>query len=222
MKFKGIAVSVLALAPVLFGRPSSGETLDHGVQEPKTMPQLACAGVPADAVFIPSVSRVWAIQQADQVRLVFSNQPLSCAAALSGASAQAAFDGELANLSVETCSDGWTKEFGVADARPGVFDLAEVGISPTEAMTRVEVQQSFGCNPSSECRVVITGSSLGGSVPSADGGVVVNHGPDATLEIYSVSEECLSGRLSNFKSLREFPPPPDMNGVFVAQWCSAE
>ena len=179
------------------------------------MQDQTCAGVPDDAVFSPNVSRVWAIQLADQVRLVFSNHAISCAAARGGAGLQGNFTSELADLSRKTCSDGYVFDFGVPDPEPGVVDLAEVGISSTEGM--VQIEQGFGCSP--EC---YAGAAMG-SLPAVGApDAPVFHGPDATLEIYSVTDECFSGRLSNYKSHQTLPLPPDMNGAFIAQWCPAE
>jgi hypothetical protein len=231
MKLKGIAVCVLSLTPVLLGRPSSGQTLNNNTA-PQTMPALACPGVPSDAAFISSVSVVWAIQQGNQVRLVFSNQPISCAAALGGAGAQHGFSSELAGLSEATCTDSWINEFSVANAQPGVFDLSVVGIGPAESKTRVEqLQLGFGCAASTECRVtsMVSGGSAPAQVPVGDSASTapvgipapVSAGPDAMLEIFSNNEVCLSGRLSDYIPRPSVPPPPDMNGVFVAQWCTA-
>jgi hypothetical protein len=213
MKSKALLFSpLLALIPTLFGRPSVGETIEHGELPPgNSVPEGSreiCPGVPEDVDFIPHIRTGWAVAAGERVRVQFSDLVLACSADEGGG---------LMETSTSDCRSGWAFGFELpADLEPGTYELSEIGSNYTETMTTVE--DGPGC--SSGCSGSGVGSSGSGSGPA--GGSGAPSAPKATLEIYSVNVDCIAGRISGFVSNQIEPPPPEFNGAFHAVRCTAE
>jgi hypothetical protein len=204
MKAKHILlVSVVALLPALIGRPSYGETIEHGDLLPgNSIPEgsaALCPGVPDDVALIPELQTGWAVDIGDgALRLVFSDRVIACGASESGA---------ISDYARDACESGWAIGFDLpVELEPGVYDLSEV----TSVFSETIAQGETGSGCSSECSVA---SSGGGTWPGAPG-------PEGTLEIYSVNDDCITGRLAGFVSTQIEPPPPEFNGAFHAVRCN--
>jgi len=198
---------LLILIPSLFGRESSGETLRHGSSLPgNTIPegsQAICGGVPNDVALIENLRTGWAVDQASGsgVRLVFSDRSLACA------------DDEEASLLADTekeCASGWSFSLLLPAEllSPGIYELAERQVGFRHTMTVAE-PPGPGCD--SSCNF---GGSGGGLIPGS------GTGPGSTLEIYAVSDECITGRLTGLETGQFAPPPPNWDGAFHAVRCT--
>lgn len=200
---------LLILIPSLFGRESSGETLRHGDSLPgNTIPegsQAICGGVPSDVALIQNLRTGWAVAQpaSDAVRLVFSDRSLGCeddetTALLSGTERE--------------CVSGWSFSLLLPPEllSPGVYELPTQHVGFRNTMTEVD-PSGPGCG--SRCSRGASGSS-GGIVPGNE------VGPPGTLEIYAVSEECITGRLTGLTTGQIAPPPPNWDGAFHAVRCA--
>jgi hypothetical protein len=196
---------LLILIPSLFGRESLGETLRHGSLPGNTIPegsQAICGGVPNDVALIENLRTGWAVDQptGSGVRLVFSDRSLACA------------DDEQASLLADTekeCASGWSFSLLLPPEllSPGSYELGEhVGFRNT-----ITEAQPPGPGCGSSCN---HGGTGGGTIPGGGTGLA------ATLEIYAVSDECITGRLSGLKTGQLAPPPPSWDGAFHAVRCT--
>ena len=197
-----ILVSMVTVLPALIGRPSYGETIEHGDLPPgNAIPEgsaALCPGVPDDVGLIPDLQTGWAVDLGEGAhRLVFSNQVIGC-----GASEGKAIE----DYARQACESAWAIGFELpVELEPGVYDLSEV----TSVFSESIAQGESGTGCSSECSVSASG---GGTVPGAPG-------PAGTLEIYTVNDDCITGRLSGYVSSQIEPPPPEFNGAFHAVRC---
>lgn len=205
MKLKPALVLIALGIPALFGRTTNGETVRHGEfgpgsQVPEESAAL-CEELPDDVEMIPGLTTGWAVAQEDSgaVRLIFSDIALAC---------ENDADSSLSEISRTECISGWSYSY-VLPAEvlvPGSYNLADYAVDFREQQSTAE--HNAGC--SSEC----AGSGIGGgTAPSGNG-------PDAVLEIYSVSDECITGRLTGLDTGQISPPPPELNGAFHAVRCS--
>lgn len=206
MKSKTLGWFVLAgLTTILFGKASRSETIDHGVQPApgNSIPQGSqsiCHGVPADVAFITGLRTGWAIAQPQSasIELLFSDQPLACQ--------ELGFEG-IGTIAQERCVSAWSFSVLLPPEMqmPGVYTLADHPVGFQNSLATMV--SSDGC-----------GEACSGGV-SAGGGAPEGLGPPGTVEIYSVTEQCITGRFQGLMTGQIQPPPPDLNGAFHAVRC---
>jgi hypothetical protein len=194
--------------PTVLEDLGTAKPLDHGgdfglgSQVPEGSASV-CESLPDGVDFIPELRSGWAVAQDDSqsVRLVFSNAALECG------------DDPGARMSKlsHQCVAAWSYSLLVPSEllQPGTYDLAQYTVGYTDAQSLPD--RGAGCG--SDCSAGMTG---GGLAPG--GGAKV----EATLEIYSASDECVTGRISGLKNNQIEPPPPEFNGGFHAVRCSPE
>ena len=114
------------------------------------------------------------------------------------------------SMSSKGCASHWTYRLSVPMTAlpPGSIDLHAVGADFGDLMNTSTPKSGGGCSDE-DCTSAIYGV----------GGADVNEG--ATLEIYSVSAGCITGRLSGLTSLSDGAPMPPVNGAFFAVPCGA-
>jgi len=198
-------VIVLAGVPTLFQRPLAGETLHHGTPLPgNSIPEgsaALCPGVPEGEPFIANLRTGWAVETPgdDAIRLVFSDREIAC---------QDDEGAALMSLADATCSSGWTISLLLPPELqvPGRYQLSGSGVVFRDTM--VSAEPGGGCRDGCQ-----HAGSSGGTVPGAQG-------PNAELEIFSATDECITGRLHGLKSGQLVPPPPNWDGAFHAVRCT--
>jgi len=144
-----------------------------------------------------NVKTAWAMRQpSGDVRLLFSDQTLACR------------DPERAPIPSPECNPRWHFAFTLTPylQAPGVYNLNEYEVGYEDSV--VMQTPAHGCNSSPGCM---------GSGTGAAGGA---KGPDGTIEIYSVSEECVTGRVLRLEKGWSNPEQPDFTGAFQAVICA--
>jgi hypothetical protein len=198
---------LVALAPALFGSVSQSEVIHHdaGVASTSGAPpgsEGICSGVPDEVPFIANLKTGWAIAQpsSNTVRLVFSDQVIGCE--------NDAFN-TMIDAAQKACTSAWGFSFllPAEHQTPGTFDLSTYEADYQEAMAFEASEQPRGCGP----RPCGGGAFSGGTGPV---------GPSATVEIYSATDQCITGRLQGLPLVMSQPPPPDWDGAFHAVRCA--
>jgi hypothetical protein len=229
-------VVLLGLGPILFGKTSRSETISHGVPtvppDPgNTIPQgsqAICPGVPDGVALIPGLRTGRALAQSSfatvpqpppgSVVLLFSDQPLACQDLGVWGIDKIVRDSEIAQGG---CVSAWSFSILLPPEMqmPGVYTLADhqTGFENSIAMGETqETSTTGGCGggPGGPGRPACasSGASLGGG-----GGP---QGPPGTVEIYSVTDQCITGRFQGLMTGQIQPPPPDFNGAFHAVRCT--
>lgn len=190
--------------PAAFVRASSGETIEHGeFGAGSNVPgdsRAICADLPDGVEFIPELTSGWALTNTEtgRVRLIFSNLALECKTGTEAATLKQASD---------NCISAWSSSFELPAEllRPGTYDLSQY-LASFEPLT-AHVEPGFAC------------SSCSSAGPVAGPRRADGMGPDALLEIYSVSDNCITGRIAGLTTGQNFPPPPEYNGGFHAVRC---
>jgi hypothetical protein len=205
MKSKALAwVALAGLAPILFGKTSRSETISHGVQPApgNTIPQgsqAICQGVPDGIALIPRLRTGWAIGQppSANIQLLFSDQPLAC---------QELGTEGIGKIAQERCVSAWSFSILLPSEMqtPGVYTLADHQVAFQNSTATMAPSQGCG------------GCSGGGSGGSGGGGPGT---PPGTVEIYSVTDQCITGRFQGLETGQIQPPPPELNGAFHAVRC---
>lgn len=195
------------LTPILFGQTSRSETINHGVAPaPGNMipqgSQAMCPGVPAGIALITNLRTGWAIAQPQSanIQLLFSDLPLACQ--------DLGVEG-IGPIALESCVNAWS--FGLTlppeMQMPGVYNLPDYQVG--------FVVSSASVDPARGCSGACSGlSGVGGSSnPTAPG-------PPGTLEIYSITDQCITGRVQGLPTGQGAPPPPSLDGAFHAVRCA--
>ena len=206
MKITRPLVLIALLSPALLDSIGSAQTVVHGEFGPgSSVPDESssvCEDLPKDIDFIANLTTGWAVEQPDTggVRLIFSDVPLSCSDDA---------DTGLTEIAREQCIGGWSYSLLIPESMlaPGLYDLSEYSVEFREQDAQVGGSGGLGCDDS--CPVSGSG---GGTAP---GGRV-----DARLELYSVSKDCITGRVIGLSTGQIEPPPPDLNGGFHAVRCA--
>ena len=158
-----------------------------------------CASIPDGISPIPNLKTAWAMRQpSGGIRLLFSDQTLAC------------HDPQRAPSASPECHPGWHFAFTLPPSlqAPGVYNLNEYEVGYED---NVEMATpASGCNSSPGC--MGTGSGAAGGAK----------GPDGTIEIYSVSEECVTGRVLRLDKGWSNPEQPDFTGAFQAVICAGD
>jgi hypothetical protein len=160
----------------------------------------ACPATPAGATPIAGVKTAWAIKEASGgVRLLFSDQVLACRN-----------PDWIHDLSIgPECMASWKFAFTLPPdlQKPGVYDLH--GYEADYAESVVTSLPPQGCSSEPSCGGTASGSAGGGK------------GPESTIEIYDVTDECMTGRIQRLDrgvSNSEV----DFTGTFQAVLCTPE
>jgi len=202
-----LCIAAVVGLPALLEQYGVADSLDHGSdalgpgsQIPERSAAL-CEELPNDVDFIPELRSGWAVTESDgkRVSLVFSDAALGCIA-----------DPALAIQELSShCVEAWSYTLTVPTEilKPGKYDLADYSVGFTQASSFSD--RGAGCQ--SECDHGMVG---GGTAPGAR--------IEATLEVFSVSDECITGRIRGLESGQISPPPPEWNGGFHAVRCEPE
>jgi hypothetical protein len=190
----------------LAGRTSRSETINHGVAPApgNTIPegsQAMCPGVPAGIALIPNLRTGWAMAQPQSatIRLLFSDLPLACQ--------DLGVEG-IGKIALERCVNAWSFSMTLPPEMqmPGVYSLPDH--KGDYEMSFAAIEPSQGCGGACS-----GGGGFGGSGPNGPG-------PQGTLEIYSVTDQCITGRLQGLTTGQVAPPPPSLDGAFHAVRCA--
>jgi hypothetical protein len=208
MKSKALRWIWLAgLTPILFGQTSRSETINHGVQPApgNSTPngsQAICPGVPSGVALIPDLRTGWAIAQppSTNIKLLFSDLPLACQ--------DLGVEG-IGPIALKSCVNAWSFAITLPPEMqmPGVYNLPDHHVGFEVSSAAVE--------PSRGCGGACSGGSSGGG--SAD---PTGPGPAGTLEIYSFTDQCITGRVQGLTTGQVAPPPPSLDGAFHAVRCA--
>jgi hypothetical protein len=210
MKSKALTwVALAGFASVFLGRPSRSQTTSPGTADPgSSIPQgsqAICQGVPAAVALIPDLrtGRAISVPGTTSVRLLFSSQPLAC---------QDSFDG-INTIALQRCVSVWAFSILLPAEiqQPGVYQLAQYPVEFQNSIVMMGPPQGCG----GACGA---GSASGGA--SASSGPSTNGLPGASVEIYSVTDQCITGRFQGLTTGQIQPPPPDINGAFHAVRCT--
>jgi hypothetical protein len=209
----------LAIAPMMIGSISRSEVIPHGTTSDldaagrlagNTIPEgsrAICPGVPDGVPLIANLRSGWAIAQSSSqaIRLLFSDQILACE--------DRSEDADIMSFARKNCSTAWSFSFLLPPEcqQVGVFDL-----STYEADYRESIAVGLPSGPNEGCSAVSDTCSVAGSGMGAAGGGM---GPSATVEIYAVTDQCITGRIQNLVPGITAPPPPDWTGAFHAVRC---
>jgi hypothetical protein len=206
MKSRTVGWIILAgLTTILFGKASRSETIGHGVQPApgNSIPQGSqsiCHGVPAGIALIAGLRTGWAIAQPQSasLELLFSDQPLACK--------DLGFGG-IGTIAQERCVSAWSFSMLLPPEMqmPGVYTLADHPVGFENSIATMV--------PSGGCGACSGGASGAGTAPGGQG-------PPGTVEIYSVTDQCITGRFQGLMTGQIQPPPPDLDGAFDAVRCT--
>jgi hypothetical protein len=187
-------VAVAAL--LLLGGVSQSEIIEHrsSFESGKGRQPDMCTAVPDGETFIQDFRTGWALgTEGGGVRLVLSSRAVTCR------------DPNIADTGhspKDSCTVGWTLAFTVPSEllTPGVHELAG---HPIDFFESAEFQ-----NPASGC-----------GTPGCSGGGGGGRTRDATLEIYEVSDACITGNIRRWES-GWITPRLEFTGAFHAVRCT--
>ena len=161
----------------------------------------ACPAVPNDAAPIAGLQTAWAIRdpKTETIRLVFGDHDLACRDLPLGGP-----------MHTEPCVASWEFAFTLSPAHqtPGVYNLHDYEANYAESAVIPQPDRE-GCQSEGGCMGMGMGAAGGAK------------GPDSTVEIYSVSDECVTGRIHRLERGASTPPPPDFTGTFQALVCTS-
>jgi hypothetical protein len=166
----------------------------QAVEPSRQVPLPGCEPLPDGVTEIAGLRTAIAIRspQSSTLRLQLSSEPHGCR--------------EPAPVQEGECHDLW--QFGLTlvpeSQKPGVYDLANEEIRYSDFI--VQTTPADGCNEEPECSIRGTGA---GRV-------------DDTIEIFSATDTCVTGRILRRALGWSTPPPPDLTGGFRAEVCARE
>jgi hypothetical protein len=157
----------------------------------------ACGAIPEGDELISGLATGQVLYDDGTVTLRFSDQTYAC-------------DAWPDSITSHGCATQWTYRvtLPLAELTPGTFDLHELGADYGYLMNTTAPRSGGGCS-AAQCTNSVYGV----------GDDAVNDG--ATLEIYSVSDGCVTGKLSGLTPLADSMPMPPVNGAFFALPCAA-
>lgn len=184
-----------------------GDTIDHGELDPGTHVGTAegpqgCDPLPEDPVLIPGLRSGWLYTTSGgQLRVVLSDSALPCPDP-DNPSAMSA--------TLPPCSgSAWLLGFDLPEElrAVGVYELTEHAVN-WHLVQQFSDEPSLGCASTCGTSTITGGVSVGG------------RGPDARLELFSINEHCITGRIAELdQSGQILPPPPQLNGAFRLLRC---
>ena len=193
-----IPAVTLALTSVLLGGASRSEIIGHTTSRlpGNSIPEgsrALCGAVPDESALIGGLETGWAfpVASSSSVRFVFSTEVLACREPSYGGPSPS-----------QACNDGWTIAFTLPSEllTPGVHNLKDYVINFVELVTTPTTGkgcQAAGC----------TGGGGGG--PKRD----------VTIEIYTVTDECITGSILQWDS-GYISPRIEFTGAFHAVRCT--
>jgi hypothetical protein len=192
-------MAIGAGAWLFWGGLSQSKTISPATPRPTgdTL-RVACPEVPKDTTPIAGLHTAWAMYDwpSGGIRLVFSDHAVPCR------------DLErLGGPMGQECATSWQFAFTLpAEAKtPGTYNLHDHEANYAEAVS--VAMPAEGCQSDPGC--------MGGGMGSAGGA----KGPDSAIEIYSVSEECVTGRIVRLERGMMTPQDFDFTGTFQAVAC---
>jgi len=155
-----------------------------------------CHGIPASQHLIGGLASGEALLSGQSVTLQFSNRVFACGSWLT-------------EITSEGCRNDWS--FGLTlpstAIEPGNHNLSALSAQFGDLFGIAGAPSAHaGCDE--KCSMSAKGT---GAISLTD--------PVATLEIYSVDEQCITGRISGLRD-PTFSEAPDYNGAFFAVRCS--
>ncbi|MET0592445.1 MAG: hypothetical protein ABW133_07090 [Polyangiaceae bacterium] len=202
MKTRVVAsVAGIAVASILLGgaAPAPARNAAEARNPARELEQNDCDSLPDGAREISGLQTAWAIRSTTppSLRLFFSSAPFGCR------------DPQIAPPTgpLDDCVEGWRFGFNLPPElqKPGIYTLSDYdGIGYSDHI--VEQMPSKGCG-STAC--MGTGSGAAGGAK----------GPDVTIEIYNVTDTCVTGRVLRLTSGFSHGEP-DLTGGFRAAVCA--
>jgi hypothetical protein len=164
---------------------------------PITGVPAACDGIPEGESLMPGLVSGQVLRGNGVATLRFANQAFAC-------------NDWPNSVSDASCDTQWTFRVSLPgeELTPGSYDLVQLGADFGYLLSKGTPQSGGGCSEQ-QCKTSVYG--VGSAEPTAG----------ATLDIYSVSDGCITGALSGFTPLGESAMPmPDVNGAFFALPCA--
>lgn len=154
---------------------------------------VTCPALPDGVPTMNGLTTGWAMSTASSaVRILLSDQTLACR------------EPKMNTVPPPgPCTDSWQVSFTLPEElqMPGVYNLAEHKVEFMQAATSGGKDEGCGSQP-----------CVGSSTGSAGGGP----GPDAVVEIYAITEACITGRIVRFNNDQS---GVDYTGAFQAVRC---
>lgn len=201
---KRLNLMLLASSPMWLETVGRTETIDHGdlglgshVGEPGDIP--GCDPLPEDPGLIVGLRSGWFTEIDGTPRVTLSDTAAACP----GSETDPLDSGMLCGTSA------WVLNFALPPEmrEVGMYQLSEHAVSWD--LQQQSSEQGLACG--SSCGA----SSTGGFVPGTNG-------PNGTLELVSMNENCMIGRFTDVDLSNQIvPPPPKLDGVFRAVRCGA-
>lgn len=202
---KRLNLVLLASSPMWLETVGRTETIDHGdlgpgshVGDPGDI--AGCDPLPEDPGFIVGLRSGWFTEIDGTPRVLLSDTASACP----GSETNPLDSGMLCGTSA------WVLNFSLPSEmrEVGMYELSEHVVSWD--LQQQSSEQGLACG--SSCGV----SSTGGVV-ALDG-----TGPQGTLELVSLNDNCITGRFADVDlSSQIVPPPPKLEGLFRAVRCGA-
>jgi hypothetical protein len=186
-----------ALAVIISGGISQKEVRSREAMGNLAAPAATatCPALPDGVPLMKGLTTGWAMSSASTpLRILLSDQALACKPPRPGGPPP-----------MGACTESWLLSFTLPEElqAPGVYNLADHKVEFMQAVTLGGQDEGCGAQP-------CTGSSTG----SAGGGT----GPDSAIEIYAVTDACVTGRILRFTDDHS---DADYTGAFQAVRCDA-
>lgn len=204
--YKHLQLAMLATSPLWLETVGHGDTINHGDLGPGTRVGEAdgipeCEPLPEGVSMIPTLRTGWARMVNGSIHILLSDTALRCPRSENGSDAL---------LDVPPCGDAmWLLTYDLPEEMQavGTYQLSEHAVN-WDMSQRSETDTGLGCG--SSCASMSVGASF---IPGATG-------PDAQLELFSINDQCITGRIVGLdQSNQTVPPPPELNGAFRAVRC---
>jgi hypothetical protein len=191
-----IGMTMGAVAAVLLGSASPSS---KAAAEPSQLaPRGECDALPDGVTEIDGLRTAIAIRSPDAtaLRLQFSSESHGCR--------------EPESVQTGKCRPLWQFGFALLPElqKPGVYHLNDYELAYSDFIVATTFARG-GCNSEPGCSLTGRGASPG-------------KGPEGTIEILSVTDTCVTGRVLGLDHGRSSPPAPDFTGGFRAAVCARE
>jgi hypothetical protein len=212
--YRQLQLLMLATSPMWLETVGLGDTINHGdlglgsrVSETSEIP--GCDPFPEDpgaiptmvSTMIPTLRTGWARMMNGQLHVLLSDASLGCPDAPNSSDSF---------VDVPACgTEAWTLHYDLPEEMQavGTYQLSEHVVN-WELLQQSAGDAGVGC--SSGCASTTLGSSF------TPGG----QGPEAQLELFSINDQCITGRIIGLDLSNQIVPPrPQLNGAFRAVRC---